>query len=148
MFKVFKELCQKIQREKDYGTVRIRSDHGKELENRKFDEFYTSGGISHDFSSPITPQYNGVVKRKNRTIQECSKVILHAKKLPCHFWDEAMNTACYILNRVTIRSGTSATLYELWKGRKPTMKYFHVFGSRCYILEDLQHRRKMDPKSH
>ena len=73
--------------------------------------------------------------------------MIHAKKLPYHFWAEAMNTACYIHNRVTIRSGTSVTLYELWKGRKPTVKYFHVFGSKCYILADREQRRKMDPKS-
>lgn len=147
VFEVFKELCQKIQREKDYGIVMIRSDHGKEFENTKFEEFCTSEGISHEFSSPVTPQHNGVVGCKNRTIQECARVMLHAKKLPYHFWVEAMNTACYIVNRVTIRFGTSATLYELWKGRKPTVKYFHVFGSKCYILADREQRRKMDPKS-
>src|ERR1044072_197766 len=73
--------------------------------------------------------------------------MLHAKKLPYHFWAEAMNTAFYIRNRVTIRSGTTSTLYEIWKGRKPTVKYFHVFGSKCYILDDREQRRKMDPKS-
>lgn len=73
--------------------------------------------------------------------------MLHAKKLLYHFWAEAMNTSYYILNKVIIRFGTSATLYELWKGTKPTVKYFHVCGSKCYILEDREHRRKMDPKS-
>ena len=117
VFKVFKELCQKLQREKECGIVRIRSDHGKEFENSRFDDFCSSEGISHEFLSPITLQQNGVVERKNRTLQECARVMLHAKKIPYHFWAEAMNTACYILNRVTIRTGTSATLYELWKGR-------------------------------
>jgi len=68
--------------------------------------------------------------------QESTRVMLHAKKLPCHFWAEAMNNVCYIHNRVTLRSSTSSTLYELWKGRKPNVNYFHVFGSRCYILAD------------
>ena len=135
VFEVFKELCQKIQRKKGCGIVRIRSDHGKEFENSKFDEFCTSEGISHEFSSPITPQHNGVVQRKNRTIQECSRVMLHAKKLPYHFWAEAVNNACYILNRVVIRSRTSATLYKLLKGSKPNMKYFHVFGSKCIFWQ-------------
>jgi len=58
-----------------------------------------------------------------------------------------MNTACYIHNRVTLRSGTSSTLYELWKGRKPIVKYFHVFGRKGYILADREQKRKMDPKS-
>jgi len=59
-----------------------------------------------------------------------------------------MNTTCHVHNRVTLRSGTTTTLYEIWKERKPTVKYFHVFGSKCYILADREHRRKMDPKSY
>ncbi|PNX60842.1 retrotransposon-related protein [Trifolium pratense] len=73
--------------------------------------------------------------------------MLHAKNLPHRFWAEAMSTAYYIHNRVTLRKGTSTTLYELWKGRKPTVKHFHVFGSKCYILVDREPRRKLDPKS-
>lgn len=99
MFEVFKELCQKIQREKDNCIVRIRSDHGKEFKNNTFEEFCTSEGISHEFSSPITPQQNGVVECKNMIFQECVRVMLHAKKLPYHFWAEAMNIVCYILNK-------------------------------------------------
>jgi hypothetical protein len=127
--------------------VRIRSDHGREFENAKFNDYCSSEGIKHEFSSPITPQQNGVVERKNRTIQEFARVMLHAKGIPYHFRAEATNTACYIHNRVTLRKGTSSTLYELWKERKPTVKHFHVFGSKCYILADREQRRKLDPKS-
>jgi hypothetical protein len=146
-FDIFKTLSTQVQREKNCGIVRIRSDHGREFENEKFSEYCASEGIKHEFSSPITPQQNGVVERKNRTIQESARVMLHAKSLPYHFWAEAMNTACYIHNRVTIRKGTSVTLYELWRERKPTVKHFHVFGSKCYILADREQRRKLDPKS-
>src|SRR3954464_3452098 len=73
--------------------------------------------------------------------------MIHAKKLLIYFWAEAMNTACYVHNRVTLKKGTSTTLYEVWKGRKPTVKYFHVFGSKCYIITDHEQRRKVDPKS-
>jgi len=73
--------------------------------------------------------------------------MLHAKHLPYHFWAEAMNTACHVHNKVTLRADTTTTLYELWKERKPTLKYFHVFRSKCYILEDRDYKRKMDPKS-
>ncbi|WJX56460.1 hypothetical protein P8452_42120 [Trifolium repens] len=58
-----------------------------------------------------------------------------------------MNTACYVHNKVTLRKGTTSTLYELWKDRKPTVKHFHIFGSKCYILADREPRRKLDPKS-
>ncbi|KAK2375338.1 putative mitochondrial protein [Trifolium repens] len=146
-FDVFKELCIQIQREKGSNVVRIRSDHGREFENSKFDDFYAAEGIKHEYSSPITPQQNGIVERKNRTIQESARVMLHAKNVPYHFWAEAMNTACYVHNRVTLRKGTTSTLYELWKDRKPTVKHFHIFGSECFILADREPRRKLDPKS-
>ncbi|KAK2428718.1 putative mitochondrial protein [Trifolium repens] len=146
-FDVFKELCIQIQREKGSYVVRIRSDHGREFENSKFNEFCSTEGIKHEYSSPITPQQNGIVERKNRMIQESARVMLHAKNIPYHFWAEAMNTAFYVHNRVTLRKGTTSTVYELWKGRKPTVKHFHIFGSKCYILADREPRRKLDPKS-
>jgi len=91
IFDVFKDLCTQLQREKDYGIVRIRSDHGTEFENARFDEYCTGEGIKHEFSSPITPQQNGVVERKNRTLQEFTRVMLHAKNLPYRFWAEAIS---------------------------------------------------------
>ena len=90
---------------------------------------------------------NGVVERKDKTHQEPARVMLNAKHLPYHFWAKAMNTTCHIHNMFTLRTGTTTTLYELWKGRKHTVKYFHVFGSKCYILSDRDYKRKMDPKS-
>jgi hypothetical protein len=65
--------------------VRIRSDHGREFENSKFKEFCCSYGIKQEFSSPITPQQNEVVERKNRVIQEMTCVMIHSKKLAQHF---------------------------------------------------------------
>jgi len=146
-FKAFTDLCIQLQREKDRDIVRIRSDHGTEFENSKFHDFCTGEGIKHEFSSPITSQKNGVVERKNITLQESTRVMLHAKHLPYDLWAEAINTACHVHNRVTLRADTTTTLYELWKGRKSIVKYFHVFGNKCYILADRDYRRKMDQKS-
>ena len=90
---MFKDLCQKLQREKESHVIRIRSDHGKEFENNKFADFCSFEGISHELSSPITTQQNGIVECKNRTLQESSRAMIHAKKLPYHFWAEGMNIA-------------------------------------------------------
>ena len=57
-------------------------------------------GIKLEFSSPITPQQNGVVERKNRVVQEMARVMLLSKKLPPKFWAEALNTVVYVINRV------------------------------------------------
>jgi len=89
--------------------MRIKSDHGTEFENAKFYYYCYNEGIKHEFSSPITPQPNGVVERKNKTLQESARVMLHAKHLPYHFWAEAMNTSCHIHNKVSLRSGTTTT---------------------------------------
>ena len=110
-----------LQREKNRGNVRIKSDHGTEFENSRFHEFCADEGIRPEFSSPITPQQNGVVERKNRTLQESVRVMLHAKHLPLYFWAEAMNTSCHVHNRVTLRTCTTTTLYE---GKKAYCKIF------------------------
>ncbi|CAM8997413.1 unnamed protein product [Rhodiola kirilowii] len=146
----FIELATLIQRERDdrgEKLVSIRSDNGTEFKNATMRNYCMEHGIAHQFASAITPQQNGVVERKNRTIQEMARVMIHAKNIPLKFWSEAMNTACHILNRVSIRTGTEKTCYELWKGKKPTVKYFHIFGSECYILNDREYRQKLDPKS-
>jgi hypothetical protein len=127
--------------------MRIRSDHGREFENSKFEEFCLSYGIKQEISSPITPQQNGVVERKNRVIQEMARVMIHSKNLAQHFWGEAVNTACHIINRVYLRPETSKAPYEIWRGKKPTIKYFRTFRSKCYILRDRENLRKFDPKS-
>ncbi|TYK08439.1 gag-pol polyprotein [Cucumis melo var. makuwa] len=119
-------LCLNLQREKGQKIIRIRCNHGNEFENEDLNNFCQTEGIHHEFAAPITPQQNGVVERKNRTLQEMARVMIHAKNLPLNFWAEAVNTACHIHDRVTTRSGTTVTLYELWKGRKPNIKVFNI----------------------
>ncbi|CAM8905663.1 unnamed protein product [Rhodiola kirilowii] len=132
------------RRDRGENLLSIQSDHGREFENERFAQFCDEQGIVHQFSSPITPQQNGVVERRNRSIQVMTRVMLHAKNVPLNIWAEAMLTATYVLNRVLIRPGMDKTSYELWKGRKPTVKHFHVFGSTCYILTDRKQRQKLD----
>ena len=69
------------------------------------------------------------------------------KKLPKSFWGEAVNTACHTLNRVYFRLDSKKTPYELWRGKKPVVKYFRIFGSDCYILRDRENLEKFDAKS-
>jgi transposase InsO family protein len=140
-------LFKRIQNEQDCSIKRIRSDHGREFENSSFEEFCNEHGIKQEFSAPITPQQNGVVERKNRVIQDMARVMMHAKNLAQHFWGEAVHTACHIINRVYLRPETDKTPYELWKGKKPTVKYFRVFGSTCYILRDRENLGKFEAKS-
>jgi hypothetical protein len=59
-----------------------------------------------------------------------------------HFWAEAINTACYIHNRISIRPILNKTPYELWKNSKPNISYFHPFGCTCYILNTKEYLNK------
>ena len=58
-----------------------------------------------------------------------------------------MNTSCHIGNRIYFRAGTKKTAYEIWNGKKPKVKYFQVFGSKCFILNDQENLGKFDAKS-
>ena len=91
---------QEIKNEKGVPIVKIRSDHGKEFENVRFESFCEKNGIKREFSAPKTPQQNGVVERKNRVIQEMARVMLLNKQIPQKFWGEAVNTSCHIDNRI------------------------------------------------
>ncbi|KAH9769987.1 Integrase catalytic domain-containing protein [Citrus sinensis] len=142
----FKVLCKKIQNEKGYGIACIRSDHGGEFENHAFESFCNNLGIVHPFSSPRTLQQNRVVERKNRSIQEMARTMLNENSLPKYFWAEAVNTACYVLNRVLIRPNLNKTAYEFWKDKKLNIGYFKVFGCKCFILNTKDNLGKFDPK--
>jgi hypothetical protein len=76
-----------------------------------------------------------------------AREMIHSKDLAQHFWGEAVNTACHIINRVYLRPETNKTPYEFWRGKKPTVKYFRTFGSKCYILHDRENLGKFDTKS-
>ncbi|GJX80347.1 retrovirus-related pol polyprotein from transposon TNT 1-94 [Tanacetum coccineum] len=98
--------------------------------------------------APSTPQSNGMVERKNRTLQEMSRTMLNEQSLPQKFWCNAVDTSTYILNRILIRAILGKTPYELLRGRKPTLGYFRVFGSKCFILNTKDYLTKFDLKSY
>jgi transposase InsO family protein len=79
---------------------KIRSDNGSEFKNLQVEEFLEEEGIKHEFSAPYTPQQNGVVERKNRTLIDMARTMLGEFKTPERFWSEAMNTACHTINRL------------------------------------------------
>ena len=89
------------------------------------------------YSAPRTPQQNGVVERKNRTLIEAARSMLSTSRLPIYFWTEAVNTACYTQNRTLINKEHMKTPYERMNEKKPTVKYFHVFelNALCLRLE-------------
>jgi len=95
-YDVFSNFCTQIQSEKELKILKVRSDHGGEFENKQFETFCEKSGIVHEFSSPRTPQQNEVVERKNRSLQEMARTMIHEKNLANFFCAEAENTTCYV----------------------------------------------------
>nr|GEV46556.1 retrovirus-related Pol polyprotein from transposon TNT 1-94 [Tanacetum cinerariifolium] len=119
-FDQFKIFSKKIQNQLGCTIVSIRTDHGRKFDNEvQFEEFCNANGMTHNFSAPRTPQSNGVVEKKNRTLQEMSRTMLNEQLLPQKFWCNAVDTSTYILNRILIKAILGKTSYELLRGRKP-----------------------------
>ncbi|KAL8118401.1 hypothetical protein AgCh_016070 [Apium graveolens] len=112
----------------------LRSDNGTEFKNLIMEEFCKRHGIKQEFSAPGTPQQNGVVERKNRTLIEAARTMLEEAKLPTYFWADAVQTACFTQN-ATLINKHGKTPYEMVKKKKPNLKYFHVFGCKCFVLK-------------
>ncbi|GJT71498.1 uncharacterized mitochondrial protein-like protein [Tanacetum coccineum] len=128
----------------------IRCDNETEFKNRVMNQLCEIKGIKREFSIARTPQQNGVVERKNRTLIEAARTMLANSKLPTTFWAEAVNTACYVENRVLVIMPQNKTPYELCKfdgnanegffvGYSTNSKAFRVFNNRTRIVEENLH---------
>ena len=147
-FKVLTDFLKSIKIEYSTEVALIRSDHGTEFESLLMREFCGNEGIRQCFSAPRTPQQNGVVERKNRTLIESATTLLADAHLPISFWAEAVSTANYVLNRSLIHKLKGKTPYELLKDKKPKVSYFKIFGCKCYVHNnDKKYLRKFEAKS-
>ncbi|GJX88611.1 retrovirus-related pol polyprotein from transposon TNT 1-94 [Tanacetum coccineum] len=126
---------------------RIRTDNGTEFVNQTLREYYEKVGISHETSVARSPQQNGVVERRNRTLIEAARTMLIYAKAPLFLWAEAVATACYTQNRSMIRRRHGKTPYELLHDKPPDLSYLHVFGALCYPTNDCENLGKLQPKA-
>ncbi|GKE93530.1 ribonuclease H-like domain-containing protein [Tanacetum coccineum] len=105
-------------------------------------------GILKQFSVARTPQQNSVAKRRNRTLIEAVRIMLADSKLPTTFWTEAVNTACYVQNRVLVVKPHKKTPFEIFHGRTPTLSFMRPFGCPVTILNTIDHLGKFDGKAY
>jgi transposase InsO family protein len=134
VFDTFKEFIKRVQNEFEITIKKVRSDNGSEFKNIRIDELCDEYGIRHQFSAKYTPQSNGLVERKNRTLIDMARSMLSEYNVSHSFWAEAINTACFYNNRLYCHQFLEKTPYEILNGRKPNIAYFQVFGCKCYIL--------------
>ncbi|GKC02121.1 retrovirus-related pol polyprotein from transposon TNT 1-94 [Tanacetum coccineum] len=115
---------------------RIRTDNGTGFINQTLREYYEKVGISHETSVARTPQQNGVVERRNRTLIKDARTMLIYKKAPLFLWAEAVATACYTQNRSIVRLRHGKTPYELLHDKPTDLSFFYVFGALYYPTND------------
>ncbi|GKF74400.1 ribonuclease H-like domain-containing protein [Tanacetum coccineum] len=110
-------------------------------------KFCEMKGILRQYSIARTPQQNGVVEKRNRTLIEAARTVLADSKLPTTFWAKAVNTACYVQNRVLVVKPHNKTPYELFHRRTPTLSFMRPFGCPVTILNTLDHLGKFNGKA-
>nr|GEW11298.1 putative ribonuclease H-like domain-containing protein [Tanacetum cinerariifolium] len=118
---ILRNFITEIENLKELKVKIIRCDNRGEFRNKEMNDFCSGKGIKREFSNARTPQQNGVTERRNRTLIEAARTMLADAKLPVTFWAKAVNTACYVQNRVLAletASGLSLTASRLQLGRK------------------------------
>nr|GEV14833.1 integrase, catalytic region, zinc finger, CCHC-type, peptidase aspartic, catalytic [Tanacetum cinerariifolium] len=142
-------FIKKTQVNLQLQVQRVRTDNGTEFNNKTLAKFFDEVGITQRFSAARTPQQNGVVERRNRTLVEAARTMLTMltfANLPLFLWAEAIAIAYFTQNRSIIHKRFDKTPYELMNKRKPNIKFFHVFVFRCYLLNDYEDVRKLKAK--
>ncbi|GJT30816.1 retrovirus-related pol polyprotein from transposon TNT 1-94 [Tanacetum coccineum] len=136
-----------VENQNDVKVKQIRTDNGTEFRNHELESFCDEKGISQNFSSPYTPEQNGVAERKNITLIEAARTMLNGSVLSKHFWTEAVRIACYTQNRSIIVKRHDKTPYEIFRERILDISYFHVFGCPVFIHNHKDHLGKFDAKA-
>ncbi|GJS76065.1 putative ribonuclease H-like domain-containing protein [Tanacetum coccineum] len=144
---ILKSFITGIENLVDHKVKVIRCDNGTEFKNKEMNQFCEMKGILRQFSVARTPQQNRVAERRNRTLIEAARTMLADSKLPTTFWAEAVNTACYVQNRVLVVKPHNKTPYELFHGRTPTLSFMRPFGCPITILNTIDHLGKFDGKA-
>ncbi|GJV49050.1 retrovirus-related pol polyprotein from transposon TNT 1-94 [Tanacetum coccineum] len=135
-----------VQRGLHAQVTTVRTDKGTEFLNKSLHAYFAKEGIRHETSTARTPEQNGVVERRNRTLVEAARTMISAAKVPLFFWAEAIATACFTQNRSLVIPRHEKTPYHIINARKPSVKFFHIFGSLCYIVRDGENLDKMKEK--
>jgi transposase InsO family protein len=123
-FTTFKTFIKIIHNEFETTIKKVRSDNGSEFKNTRVDELCDEFGIRYQFLAKYTPQSNGLVERKNRTLIDMVRSMLSEYNISHSFWGKATNTACYYSNRLYCHPMLEKTPYEILNRRKPNIAYF------------------------
>ncbi|GJW99641.1 zinc finger, CCHC-type containing protein, partial [Tanacetum coccineum] len=148
---VYGDLCGPISPATHSGKklifLLVDDYRGGEFTSNEFTKYCKENGIARQLTAPYSPQQNGVVERRNRTVLSTTRSMMKAMKLPLTFWAEAVRHAIYILNRVPTRALIDKTPYEALYNRKPNLENLRIFGCTAYAKITIPHLKKLDDRS-
>ncbi len=142
-FEKFKEFQNEVENHCNRKIKFLRSDRGGEYLSYEFSTHMKECGIVSQLTPAGTPQRNGVLECRNRTLLDMVRSMMSLTDLPLSFWGYALETAAFTLNRAPPKS-VEKTLYELWFGNKPKLSFLKVWGWDAYVRR-LQ-PDKLEPK--
>ena len=136
-----------VEKTSGHRIMTLRSDNGGEFTSTAFQNYCSLHGIKRQFSQPYTPQHNGLVERKNRTILNIVRCFLIESKLPQSLWAKAVQAACTIINLCPSKLQPDKTPNELFSGTKPDISRLRTFGILTYVVDTKPKKSKLDPRS-
>jgi hypothetical protein len=145
VFSKFKEFKALIENLSETKIKILRSDNGGEYTSKEFVNFCRDVGIKRELTTPYNPQQNGVAERKNRTIMEVVKTMIHDEDLPMCLWGEATMVAVYVQNRLSHSALGFKNLEEMFVGKKPEVSHLKIFGCPVFIHIPKEKRNKLEP---
>jgi transposase InsO family protein len=140
-FKEFKALIENLSERK---IKILRSDNGGEYTSKKFVNLCKDVGIKRELTTPYNPQQNGVAKRKNRTIMEVVKTMIHDQDLPICLWAEAAMATVYVQNRLSHSALGFDAPEEMFTRKKPEVSHLKIFGCPVFIHIPKEKRNKLE----
>lgn len=142
----FKRFRVLVKKESEKKIKVLRTDRSVEFCSKQFSEYCEETGIGRNYTAPYTPQQNGVVERRNRTVVAMARSFLKEKGMPSNLWGEAIRHSVYVLNRLPTRSLSGTTPYKAWTGRKPDLSHLRIFGCLAHMKVPSAHVIKLDDR--
>lgn len=146
-FSKFKNFRKLVEHETKKRIQTFRTDRGGEFVSREFNAYCEEAGIKRHLTAPYSPQQNGVVERRNRTLMEMTRSIMKHMSIPNYLWGEATRHSTYLINRMATRVIKDQTPYEVFYGRKPNISHLKIFGCVGYAKIDGKLLKKLDDRS-
>lgn len=135
-----KQFFCMVKNQFDASVKMLRTDNGKEVFTKQWSDFLLTHGVIHQSSCIYTLQQNGVVERKHRHILNTFRALKFQSNMPSIFWGKCVQTAIYIINRLSSSVLDGNCPFAMLYGREPSIAHVRVFGYMCYatnvVIED------------